>query len=142
MKKRNEASELLEEYLKNKIRYSIDNQTDLDVRETKIFMDAIANMDATYSEIEMRDDERESRVRERELKHEFDKHEVTCKYLDVAGKIVVPAVQVALTLIMFKGMYKFYGEWLKIGMAFEESGSFTSKTFAGLAKEFVPKRLI
>lgn len=141
MQNRNEASELLEKYLKQKIQDAIDNGTDLDVRETKIFMDAIANMDATYSEINMRDDERDSRERERDLKHEFDKHERNCKYIDSAGKLIVPAVQLVMTFMMFKGMYKFYGQWLQIGMAFEETGSFTSKTFAGLAKEFIPKKM-
>lgn len=34
----------------------------------------------------------------------------------------------------------FYGKWLKTGMQFEETGTFTSKTFQGLTKFFRPTK--
>lgn len=83
--------------------------------------------------------EREKLDVERE-KNKPNINDTIAKYIDVGGKILVPLIQVASTVAMTKLSYSFYQHWLTEGMKFEETGTFTSKTFQGLTRKFEPKK--
>lgn len=86
------------------------------------------------SELEMRQKELDEQVR----KNEFDRIHTEREREDTKKDNIVDygirGAGIVLPLI-------FYGAWLKMGMSFEEKGTFTSATFKGLFNKFKPTRI-
>lgn len=80
--------------------------------------------------------EEDKNLREFELKKmeiDLKKEEIEELKKDRWIKVVVDGVAIFVPLI-------FYGIWMKVGLRFEETGSFTSTTLRGLIGKFKPTR--
>lgn len=64
---------------------------------------------------------------------QFKQHQLNDQVLDRYVKIGVATAELVLPLV-------FYGVWMKRGLKFEETGTFTSQTFKNLFNRFKPTR--
>lgn len=64
---------------------------------------------------------------------QFKQHQLNDQVIDRYVKIGVATAELVLPLV-------FYGIWMKRGLKFEETGTFTSQTFKNLFNRFKPTR--
>ncbi|MCM1363446.1 MAG: hypothetical protein NC215_00480 [Ruminococcus sp.] len=140
-----EIKNLLEEEIKTEIQGLKSSQTD--AKEQKEAMDKLATLHRLYveeckmeSEIEDKREKRDmdnrkieiddiNHINEENLKRDQIKEQRRDRFV----KVGIAGAELILPLI-------FYGVWMKRGLKFEETGSFTSATFKGLFNRFRPTK--
>lgn len=82
------------------------------------------------------EDKRERRLMEQDA-HDYDeqikRHQIKAESIDRYMKLGIAAAELTVPLI-------FYGVWMRKGFKFEETGTYTSKTFMNLFNRFKPTR--
>lgn len=92
-------------------------------------------MDSKQHRVELTLKERQADGDEaaRANEEQFKQHQLNDQVLDRYVKIGVATAELVLPLV-------FYGVWMKRGLKFEETGTFTSQTFKNLFNRFKPTR--
>lgn len=92
-------------------------------------------MDARQHRAELTLKERQADSDEAAHAHEeqFKQHQLDDQVIDRYVRIGVATAELVLPLV-------FYGVWMRRGLKFEETGTFTSQTFKGLLNRFKPTR--
>ncbi len=88
----------------------------------------VNNIETLYK-LKLEEDKLKLQISQDKYEKKKDKSEAFERY----AKIGVDILGVALPLI-------FYAHWLRVGMKFEETGTFTSATFKGLFNKFRPTK--
>ena len=146
-------NEELKELLGEVIKTEIENLTDLEpgseehskavesltklyrlkIEEEKNVMEINEQIYTREQNKQLEDERLEEQRKTRELDEKFKKDQLAEETKDRYFKYAVEAGLGVLTVV-------FYNCWMKKGFKFEETGSFTSKTFMGLTKFFRPTR--
>lgn len=106
--------------LDDEIQDLIDTLEDLEA-DSEGYLKATKNLDTLYR-LKLEEEKTKSDIKENKNQGKF---RIIGYVLEGAG-IVLPLV--------------FYGKWMKRGFKFEETGTFTSKTFTGLQRFFKPTK--
>jgi hypothetical protein len=89
-------------------------------------------IEETKNEAEIRE-KREARIMENEREERTKQAQQSDAVIDRYFKIGLAAAELALPLT-------FYGVWMHRGFKFEQTGTYTSKTFMGLINRFKPTK--
>lgn len=76
----------------------------------------------------------------REARKNMEKAEQEVRDNEKRNKFIEQCIRVGLGLIEIGAPLIFYAAWMKRGLKFEESGTFTSQTFRGLMSKFKVSR--
>lgn len=94
---------------------------------------AATNRVAQLYKIKLEEDKNNKEIELKKAEAELKVVELAEVKKDRLVKIVLDGSAILVPLI-------FYGIWMKVGLRFEETGSFTSTTFRGLFSKFKPTR--
>ena len=89
-------------------------------------------IEETKNEAEIRE-KREARIMENEREERTKQAQQSDAVIDRYFKVGIAAAEIVLPLT-------FYAMWMKRGFKFEETGTYTSKTFMGLINRFKPTK--
>ena len=104
-------------------------KTDADEKRLRRAMDSKQHRAELTLKERQADGDEAARANEEQLKQ----HQLNDQVLDRYVKIGVATAELVLPLV-------FYGVWMKRGLKFEETGTFTSQTFKNLFNRFKPTR--
>ena len=104
-------------------------KTDADEKRLRRAMDSKQHRAELTLKERQADGDEAARANEEQLKQ----HQLNDQVLDRYVKIGVATAELVLPLV-------FYGVWMRRGLKFEETGTFTSQTFKGLLNRFKPTR--
>ena len=104
-------------------------KTDADVKCLRRAMDSKQHR----AELTLKERQADGDEAARANEEQFKQHQLNDQVLDRYVKIGVATAELVLPLV-------FYGVWMKRGLKFEETGTFTSQTFKNLFNRFKPTR--
>lgn len=104
-------------------------KTDADEKSLRRAMDSEQHRAELTLKERQADDDEAARTNE----EQFKQHQLNDQVIDRYVKIGVATAELVLPLV-------FYGIWMKRGLKFEETGTFTSQTFKNLFNRFKPTR--
>lgn len=104
-------------------------KTDADEKRLRRAMDSKQHR----AELTLKERQADGDEAARANEEQFKQHQLNDQVLDRYVKIGVATVELVLPLV-------FYGVWMKRGLKFEETGTFTSQTFKNLFNRFKPTR--
>lgn len=104
-------------------------KTDADEKRLRRAMDSKQHR----AELTLKERQADGDEAARANEEQFKQHELNDQVLDRYVKIGVATAELVLPLV-------FYGVWMKRGLKFEETGTFTSQTFKNLFNRFKPTR--
>lgn len=104
-------------------------KTDADEKRLRRAMDSKQHRAELTLKERQADDDEAARTNE----EQFKQHQLNDQVIDRYVKIGVATAELVLPLV-------FYGIWMKRGLKFEETGTFTSQTFKNLFNRFKPTR--
>ena len=104
-------------------------KTDADEKRLRRAMDSKQHR----AELTLKDRQADGDEAARANEEQFKQHQLNDQVLDRYVKIGVATAELVLPLV-------FYGVWMKRGLKFEETGTFTSQTFKNLFNRFKPTR--
>lgn len=104
-------------------------KTDADEKRLRRAMDSKQHRAELTLKERQADDDEAARTNE----EQFKQHQLNDLVIDRYVKIGVATAELVLPLV-------FYGVWMKRGLKFEETGTFTSQTFKNLFNRFKPTR--
>lgn len=104
-------------------------KTDADEKRLRRAMDSKQHRAELTLKERQADDDEVARTNE----EQFKQHQLNDQVIDRYVKIGVATAELVLPLV-------FYGIWMKRGLKFEETGTFTSQTFKNLFNRFKPTR--
>lgn len=104
-------------------------ETDADEKRLRRAMDGKQHRAELTLKERQADDDEAARTNE----EQFKQHQLNDQVIDRYVKIGVATAELVLPLV-------FYGIWMKRGLKFEETGTFTSQTFKNLFNRFKPTR--
>ena len=104
-------------------------KTDADEKRLRRAMDSKQHR----AELTLKERQADGDEAARANEEQFKQHQLNDQVLDRYVKIGVSTAELVLPLV-------FYGVWMKRGLKFEETGTFTSQTFKNLFNRFKPTR--
>ena len=104
-------------------------KTDADEKRLRRAMDSKQHR----AELTLKERQADGDEAARANEEQFKQHQLNDQVLDRYVKIGVATAELVLPLV-------FYGVWMKRGLKFEETGTFTSQTFKDLFNRFKPTR--
>ena len=104
-------------------------KTDADEKRLRRAMDSKQHR----AELTLKERQADGDEAARANEEQFKQHQLNNQVLDRYVKIGVATAELVLPLV-------FYGVWMKRGLKFEETGTFTSQTFKNLFNRFKPTR--
>ena len=104
-------------------------KTDADEKRLRRAMDSKQHR----AELTLKERQADGDEAARANEEQFKQHQLNDQVLDRYVKIGVATAELVLPLV-------FYGVWMKRGLKFEETGTFTSQTFKNLFNRFKPTR--
>ena len=104
-------------------------KTDADEKRLRRAMDSKQHRAELTLKERQADDDEAARANE----EQFKQHQLNDQVIDRYVRIGVATAELVLPLV-------FYGVWMKRGLKFEETGTFTSQTFKNLFNRFKPTR--
>ena len=104
-------------------------KTDADEKRLRRAMDSKQHR----AELTLKERQADGDEAARANEEQFKQHQLNDQVLDRYVKIGVATAELGLPLV-------FYGVWMKRGLKFEETGTFTSQTFKNLFNRFKPTR--
>lgn len=104
-------------------------KTDADEKRLRRAMDSKQHR----AELTLKERQADGDEAARASEEQFKQHQLNDQVLDRYVKIGVATAELVLPLV-------FYGVWMKRGLKFEETGTFTSQTFKNLFNRFKPTR--
>ena len=104
-------------------------KTDADEKRLRRAMDSKQHR----AELTLKERQADGDEAARANEEQFKQHQLNDQVLDRYVKIGVATAELVLPLV-------FYGVWMKRGLKFEETGTFTSQTFKKLFNRFKPTR--
>lgn len=104
-------------------------KTDADEKRLRRAMDSKQHR----AELTLKERQADGDEAARTNEEQFKQHQLNDQVLDRYVKIGVATAELVLPLV-------FYGVWMKRGLKFEETGTFTSQTFKNLFNRFKPTR--
>lgn len=104
-------------------------KTDADEKRLRRAMDSKQHR----AELTLKERQADGDEAARANEEQFKQHQLNDQVLDRYMKIGVATAELVLPLV-------FYGVWMKRGLKFEETGTFTSQTFKNLFNRFKPTR--
>ena len=104
-------------------------KTDADEKRLRRAMDSKQHR----AELTLKERQADGDEAARANEEQFKQHQLNDQVLDRYVKIGVATAELVLPLV-------FYGVWMKRGLKFEETGTFTSQTFKNLFNRFKPSR--
>ena len=104
-------------------------KTDADEKRLRRAMDSKQHR----AELTLKERQADGDEAARANEEQFKQHQLNDQVLDRYVKIGVATAELVLPLV-------FYGVWMKRGLKFEETGTFTSQTFKNLFNCFKPTR--
>ncbi len=104
-------------------------KTDADEKRLRRAMDSKQHRAELTLKERQADDDEAARTNE----EQFKQHQLNDQVIDRYVKIGIATAELVLPLV-------FYGVWMKRGLKFEETGTFTSQTFKNLFNRFKPTR--
>ena len=107
----------------------IKSKTDADEKRLRRAMDSKQHR----AELTLKERQADGDEAARANEEQFKQHQLNDQVLDRYVKIGVATAELVLPLV-------FYGVWMKRGLKFEETGTFTSQTFKNLFNRFKPTR--
>ena len=107
----------------------IKDKTDADEKRLRRAMDSKQHR----AELNLKERQADGDETARTNEEQFKQHQLNDQVIDRYVKIGVATAELVLPLV-------FYGIWMKRGLKFEETGTFTSQTFKNLFNRFKPTR--
>ena len=104
-------------------------KTDADEKRLRRAMDSKQHR----AELTLKERQADGDEAARANEEQFKQHQLNDQVIDRYVKIGVATAELVLPLV-------FYGVWMKRGLKFEETGTFTSQTFKNLFNRFKPTR--
>lgn len=104
-------------------------KTDADEKRLRRAMDSKQHR----AELNLKERQADGDETARTNEEQFKQHQLNDQVIDRYVKIGVATAELVLPLV-------FYGIWMKRGLKFEETGTFTSQTFKNLFNRFKPTR--
>lgn len=104
-------------------------KTDADEKRLRRAMDSKQHR----AELTLKERQADGDEAARANEEQFKQHQLNDQVIDRYVKIGVATAELVLPLV-------FYGIWMKRGLKFEETGTFTSQTFKSLFNRFKPTR--
>ena len=104
-------------------------KTDADEKRLRRAMDSKQHR----AELTLKERQADGDVAARANEEQFKQHQLNDQVIDRYVKIGVATAELVLPLV-------FYGVWMKRGLKFEETGTFTSQTFKNLFNRFKPTK--
>ena len=104
-------------------------KTDADEKRLRRAMDSKQHR----AELTLKERQADGDEAARANEEQFKQHQLNDQVLDRYVKIGVATAELVLPLV-------FYGVWMKRGLKFEETGTFTSQTFKNLFNRFKPTK--